>query len=95
MIIIAENKQENELVKELVKELEGRCTVRGIMREDGYAMTVWSVADVQEKYDISDENAEAFLEAYERRLAESSISGGWDFIDYADLSEYEDDEESA
>lgn len=84
MIIIAENKKENELVQKLAKEYHGRA----IERDCGYAMTVWSIEDLKSKHDMTDDNARQFLEDYERRLAESAISGGWDFIDYADVSEY-------
>ena len=94
MILISESKEENKIVEELAKTHHGRA----IMREDGYAMTIWSVNDVVSNRDVSPEQAEAFLEDYERRLAESAISGGWDFIEYADMSEYttdnkEDEEE--
>ena len=90
MIIIAENERENELVQRLAKEHHGRA----IERDCGYAMTVWSIEDIKSKHDMTNENARQFLEDYERRLAESAISGGWDFIDYADVSQYvETDEE--
>lgn len=87
MIIIAENKEENILVAKLSK----KHSARAVMREDGYAVTFWSIEDVKEKHTLSDDAAEAFLEAYENRLQESSISGGWDFIDYADISDYRED----
>ena len=85
MRIIAESKEENELVKKAGKEYGASA----VMRENAYAVTMWCAADVKEKHDdIDDDGAEAFLEAYERRLVESSISGGWDFIEYADVSDY-------
>lgn len=87
MRIIAETKAENELVKRLAEQYGATAT----MRENAYAVTMWCAADVKEKHDIiSNERAEAFLEDYERRLAESSISGGWDFIEYADVTDYEE-----
>lgn len=88
MIIISENKTEDTLVQEIAKAHGARA----IMRDSGYAMTIWSIEDVKEKHDMSDENARQFLEDYERRLAEGAISGGWDFIDYADVSDYKEED---
>lgn len=86
MKFIAETKKENTLVQKLAKEHKATA----VRREDAYAVTMWSVTDVQEKHKLNDEKAEAFLEDYEKRLTESSISGGWDFIEYADVSDYKD-----
>lgn len=84
MIIIAETHEENEIVAKLAKE----HSCRAIAREDGYGFTVWSVNDLKSKYpEISDDDALCFLEKYENRLKEGCISGGWDFLDYADYSE--------
>lgn len=86
MIIISEGKHEDALVEELAKKYHAR----GIAREDGFAPTFWSVKDITaSKEKITKENAEAFLEYYERKLEEGAISGGWDFINYADYSDYE------
>lgn len=87
MKFIAETAEEDALVQKLAKEHKATA----IRRENAYAVTMWSVADVQEKHNLSDEKAEAFLEDYEKRLTESSVSGGWDFIEYADVSDYTDD----
>ena len=83
MLIIATTKEENELVQKLAKE----HMARAINREDAFAVTMWSIEDVESK---CGENAELFLEDYENRLKEHSISGGWDFIEYADFSDYVD-----
>lgn len=86
MIIIAETKQENELVEKLAKEHHSRA----IKREDGYAVTVWSVDDVVGcKDNVTKEAAEQFLEFYENRLKDSVIDGGSDFIRDADYSGFE------
>ena len=85
MIIIAENKQENELVEKLAKENYARA----IRYENGFAMTTWSVDDVMGfKTDITREGAEAFLEMFENRLKDNCISGGDIFLEEADYSGY-------
>lgn len=86
MIIIAESKQENELVEKLAKE----NFARAVRREDGYAVTVWSVGDVVgRKNNITEEGAERFLECYENRLKDNCISGGDVFLEEADYDGYE------
>ena len=91
MLIIATTKEENELVQKLAKEHMAMAR----KREDAFAVTMWSIEDVKNNRDISDKNAESFLEDYENRLKEHSISGGWGFLEYADFSDYidESDEE--
>lgn len=85
MIFVAENKEENKLVEQLAKKQGGTA----YLREDSYAITRWSVDDVLHSQPaLSREAAEKFLEDHESKLVESSVSGGWDFIDYADYLEY-------
>ena len=85
MLIIAETKQENEIVRKLAEQNGARA----VMREDGYAVTYWSVEDVKgHNGSVTDEGAEEFLERYEKRLGESAIEGGNDFLDYADYEGY-------
>lgn len=87
MLFIAENERENELVQKLAKEYGGTA----YERQDAYGVTIWSVRDVlQSRPELTAENAADFLEMYERRLRENSISGGWDFIDNADISEFKE-----
>ena len=95
MKFIAETKEENALAEKLAKEYRQLYNheAKAIKREDAYAVTMWSVADVQEALDLNNENAEVFLENYENRLEDSSISGGWRFIEYADISDYTKGEE--
>lgn len=94
MIIIAETKQENEIVEQMAKNLPG---ARAITREEAYAVNYWSIEDVIGHNDsITKEGAEAFLEYYENRLKEGTTEGGNDFLDYADYDGYKllkDDEE--
>ncbi len=85
MIIIAENKMENEKVEKLAKELGARA----YKREDAYGVTVWSVEDARgHNPNLTKERAEAFLERYEKRLSEACIERGNDFLQYADYSGY-------
>lgn len=86
MIIIAENKMENEKVEKLAKELGARY----YNRENAYGVTVWSIEDAcGHNPNLTEEKAEAFLESYEKRLSEACIEGGNDFLQYADYSGYE------
>lgn len=84
MIIIAENFEENKLVQSLSEQHGGRA----YLREDAFALSVWSIDDLKEKKpEISDEDAVKFLVSNEKCLREQCISGGWDFFDFADYSE--------
>lgn len=95
MIFIAQDTNENELVKKLAKENRGRA----ILYEDGFATVTWSVDDIigRERADkINREGATKFLEYYENRLKDAAMEGGNLFLDEADYSGYcviADDEE--
>ena len=85
MIIIAENRNENEKVEKLAKELGARY----YKREDAYGVTVWSIDDVRScEPKLTEKGAERFAERHEKSLSSSSIQGGWDFLQYADYSGY-------
>lgn len=95
MKFIAETKEENSFAEKLAKEyrqLYGRKAT-AIKRENAYAVSMWSATDIQEKHNLSDEKAEKFLEDYESILKDRSRESGWNFIEYADISDYTENEE--
>lgn len=83
MIFIAENDYENELAKQLAEQYGGKYYTR----ENAYGLTVWSVEDVKEVSELSDEEAREFLDLYEDKLGQGSVTGGWAFLENADYSE--------
>lgn len=85
MIFVAENYEENELVQKLAREYGGSH----FFREDSFAISRWSIDDVLSvQPHLTREAAESFLEEYESNLRSSAVSGGWDFLDYADYSAF-------
>lgn len=48
--------------------------------EKTYAKTCWSVEDITDNYDVTEEEAEAFLESVEDNLTECMILAGWNCI---------------
>jgi hypothetical protein len=46
-----------------------------------YARIGWSIEDITDVYDLTDEQAEEFLEKYENSIRDSMIDAGWEAID--------------
>ena len=62
-----------------------------IISKDGkplYAKVVWTTSDVQDLFDVSEEQAAEFLNNNERKIQDRIVELGWDVID--DLGQMDD-----
>ena len=51
-----------------------------------YAKTAWSIEDIVDQYDVTDDEAHEFLQNNETRLRDLMIERGWNVIEtYAEM----------
>jgi len=52
------------------------------MSNERYAIVQWAAGDVQTLFDVSDEDAQGFLEANSRHIQERMTEAGWSAIEH-------------
>lgn len=77
MRIICETEHENDRGTALAQQTSCRFT----KRQDGFALTIWSVDDLANMEFEDDEERLGFLEDSENRLREAMIQTGWDVLE--------------